>query len=63
MTATSARAPAGSAACICAAVGSLSTSVTYLVLQVRHCTCTLVLFSGMTGMKNSVMYRRPARFR
>ena len=34
--------------------GQLSTSVTYLVLQVRHCTCSPVLISGTSGMKKTV---------
>ena len=63
MTATTARMPAASAASISTVVGSLSTSVTYLVLQVRHCTCSPVFISGISGMKKTVIHRRPARCR
>ena len=48
---TIARIPAPSATCIWTVVGSFSTSVTYLVLHVRHCTCSPVFISGTTGMK------------
>ena len=63
MAEAAARMPAGSAACICAVVGWLSTSVTYRVRQVVHWTCSPTEFSGMTGRKNSVNQRRPARCR
>ena len=61
--ATIARIPATSATCIWTVVGSFSTSVTYRVLQVRHCTCSPVFISGMSGMKKTVTYRRPVRWR
>ncbi len=63
MAEAAARMPVGSAACICAVVGRLSTSVTYLVRQVVHWTCSPTRFSGMTGMKNNVNQRRPTRCR
>ena len=52
---TRARIPATSESCSAAVVGSLSTSVTYLVLHFRHWTCSPVLVSGISGMKNTVM--------
>ena len=61
MAETAARIPAGRAACIWAVVGWLSTSVTYLVRQLVHWTCSPTALSGMTGRKNSVNHRRPAR--
>ena len=57
------RIPATSESCSAAVVGSLSTSVTYLVLHFRHWTCSPVLVSGISGMKNTVIKRRPTRCR
>ena len=63
MPVTRARIPAVSDSCRAAVVGSRSTSVTYLVLQVMHWTCSPVLVSGISGMKNTVTNRRPDRCR